>query len=150
MNSSYLLLLIYMLDGMILKMNIFLSQWRKFESTRSYIFEDINFWNFWIFLDFFGIYFDFLGDISLFKNRKKGVFFFAGTASKRGEAWDLRGCDMARKAMWQSHASPRWCLGGTDVAWTRGKTTRAHGNARVAPTWQEEWLGRQVMGPRGR
>ena len=31
LNSSYLLLLIYMLDGMILKMNIFVSKWKKFE-----------------------------------------------------------------------------------------------------------------------
>ena len=31
LNSSYILLLIYILDDIILKMNKFVSQWRKFE-----------------------------------------------------------------------------------------------------------------------
>ena len=43
MNSLYILLLIYILDGMILKMNKFVIQWRKFEFKRSYIFKDMDF-----------------------------------------------------------------------------------------------------------
>ena len=44
-------------------------------------------------------------------------------------AWDPRGCDMARKAMWQSHADPHERLHGADVAWTRGRAMRAHADA---------------------
>ena len=43
LNSSYILLLIYVLDGIILKMKKFVIQWRKFEFKRSYIFKDMNF-----------------------------------------------------------------------------------------------------------
>ena len=43
--------------------------------------------------------------------------------------WDLRECNMARKAMWQRRASPR----GAQVARTRGRATRVHGDAQVAP-----------------
>ena len=43
LNSSYILLLIYILDGIILKMKKFVIQWRKFEFKRSYIYEDIDF-----------------------------------------------------------------------------------------------------------
>ena len=32
--------------------------------------------------------------------------------------WDPRGCDVARKATWQSHVGPRECLRGAEV--TRG------------------------------
>ena len=46
---------------------------------------------------------------------------------------DPRGCDATCKAMWQSHASPHGRLPGTNVARTRGKTTRVHADARVAP-----------------
>ena len=42
-NSSFTLLLIYILGDMILKMNEFVMQWRKLESKRSYINEDMNF-----------------------------------------------------------------------------------------------------------
>ena len=59
MNSSDILLLIYILDDMILKKNKFVIQWRKFELKRSYIFKDMDFWISWIFLDFSRILFDF-------------------------------------------------------------------------------------------
>ena len=42
LNSFYILLLIYILNDMILKMNKFVIQWRKFELKRSYIKEDMN------------------------------------------------------------------------------------------------------------
>ena len=45
MNSSYFLAWIYILGGMILKMKKFVIQWRKFESKRSYINEDMKFSN---------------------------------------------------------------------------------------------------------
>ena len=39
------------------------------------------------------------------KNKKRGLIF----------ARDPRGCDVARKATWQSHADPRERLRGADV-----------------------------------
>ena len=42
LNSSYILLLIYILDDIILKMKKFVIQWRKFEFKKSYIFKDMN------------------------------------------------------------------------------------------------------------
>ena len=42
-NSLFILLLIYILYDMILKMNKFVIQWRKFELKRSYIKGDMNF-----------------------------------------------------------------------------------------------------------
>ena len=38
-------------------------------------------------------------------------------AKKEGSfiAWDPRGCDVAWRAMWQSHADPRECQRGADV-----------------------------------
>ena len=53
---------------------------------------------------------------------------------------------MAHKATWQRHADPR-----VEVAWTRGRATRIHADARVAPTWQCERLaddGPTGSGPR--
>ena len=43
LNSSFILLLIYILDGMIFKMNKFVIQWRKLESKKKYINEDMTF-----------------------------------------------------------------------------------------------------------
>ena len=43
LNSSYILIFIYILDNIILKMKNFVIQWRKFEFKRSYIYEDIDF-----------------------------------------------------------------------------------------------------------
>ena len=54
------------------------------------------------FLDFFWIYFRFLSIKNNFKKAKKGVYF-------------RRGCDVARKATWQSHADPRERLRGAKV-----------------------------------
>ena len=71
MNPSYILLLIYILDGMILKRNKFMLQWRKFEFKRSYICKDMGFLIFLIFLDFSKIYFDFL---LIFKMQKRGFY----------------------------------------------------------------------------
>ena len=48
---------------------------------------------------------------------------------------DPRGCDMACKAMWQRHTDPRM-----EVTRTRGRVTRVHADAQVAPTWQCEGL----------
>ena len=56
MNSSYILLLIYTLDVMILKRNKFVIQWRKFDFKMSYIFERYGILNL---LDFSRILFDF-------------------------------------------------------------------------------------------
>ena len=66
---------------MILKRNKFVSQWRKFEFKRSYIFKDMDFSISWIFLDFSRIYFDF----KPFKNGKKGDFI------SPQNSWNLRG-----------------------------------------------------------
>ena len=52
MNSSYILILIYILDGMILKMNKFVIQLRKFEFKRNYIVKDMDFSISWIFPKF--------------------------------------------------------------------------------------------------
>ena len=70
MNSSYFLVWIYILGGMILKMKKFVIPWRKFESKMSYINEDMNFSIFWNFLDFILIFQEFLGFISLLKMQK--------------------------------------------------------------------------------
>ena len=43
LNLSYILLLIYILNDIILKMKKFVIQWRKFEFKRSSIFKDIDF-----------------------------------------------------------------------------------------------------------
>ena len=42
-NLSYFLAWIYILGDMILKTKKLVIQWRKFESNRSYINEDLNF-----------------------------------------------------------------------------------------------------------
>ena len=41
----------------------------------------------------------------IFNKQKNGYIF----------ARDPRGCNVARKAMWQSHAGPRECLRGAEV-----------------------------------
>ena len=84
------------------------------------------FWNlFFIFTDF-----------NSFKMAKMGVNF--PHEQRADVAWDPRGCDMARKAMWQRHEDPRERLCGTNVARTRGRATRAHADTRVVPAWHEE------------
>ena len=66
-------------------------------------YEFSNFRNFFrIFLNLFSI-FEVLKTI---EKRKKGVIFIAQ---------DPRGCDVARKAMWQSHADPRKHLRGAEL-----------------------------------
>ena len=40
---------------------------------------------------------------------------------------------MARKGTWQSHASAGGRMGGVNVAGMRGKATRLHADATVAP-----------------
>ena len=67
------------------------------------------------------------------KRGKKGEFYRSGP-----------GCDVARKATWQSHASPRGCLRGAEVARTRGSATRDHADARVAQRGSVRGL--RVMG----
>ena len=52
LNSSYFLVWIYILGGMILKMKKLVIQWRKFELERSYINEDMDFLIFQNFQDF--------------------------------------------------------------------------------------------------
>ena len=73
----------------------------------------------------------FIDFISLFKMQKGGYFPQESRAD---------GCDMACKATWQRHADPRERLCGAEVAWTRGKATRVHVDARMAPMWQCERL----------
>ena len=58
---------------------------------------------------------------------------------------DLFHCDVACKAMWQSHVNPRGCLCGAEVARMRGSATRVHADAQVAPRDSVRGLG--VMGP---
>ena len=72
-------------------------------------------------------------DLFLLKNGKKGGYSTVGTGGSRGMAWDPRGCGMARKATWQSHASPCGRLRGVDMTWTRSGATRVHTDAWVAP-----------------
>ena len=61
--------------------------------------------NFLIFRDFFEFIFDFKS-IKKIKIKAKMSLFFAQ---------DPRGCDVARKATWQSHADPRKRLRGAEV-----------------------------------
>ena len=70
-------------------------------------------------------------DLIIFKNGKKGVIF--PQELRADVVRDPRGCDMARKATWQCHADPREHLHGAKLAWTRGRATRVHAEARVAP-----------------
>ena len=53
---------------------------------------------------------------------------------------------MAHKATWQRHTDPCECVRGAEVVRTRGRATRVHIDAWVAPTWHE--MGWQEMGPR--
>ena len=54
--------------------------------------------NFLIFRDFYEFIFDFSKNLKRLKKGKKGLFFTRVS----------RGCDVARKATWQSHAAPTW------------------------------------------
>ena len=45
---------------------------------------------------------------------------------------DPCGCNVARKATWQSHASPRGSLGGMSGRGCVAEATRVHADARVA------------------
>ena len=62
---------------------------------------------------------------------KKGVIF--PQESRADVAWAPRRCDMACKVTWQRHADPCERLHGTELARTRGRATRVHADARVAP-----------------
>ena len=61
--------------------------------------------NFRIFLDFSEFIFEFKSFKKIKKRIKRGSIF----------ARDPRGCDVARKAMWQSHTDPREQLLDADV-----------------------------------
>ena len=56
-------------------------------------------------------------------------------------AWDPRGCDMARKATGQSHASPRGSLREENVARMRGKGRASPPGLPGGATWQMEGAG---------
>ena len=63
---------------------------------------------------------------------------------------DPRGCDVARKAMWQSHASPRERLRGVEVAQTCGRAMQVHADAWVTPCGERERVtGLASEGPTG-
>ena len=57
---------------------------------------------------------------------------------------DMHVCDVARKATWQSHASPRGRLHGAEVGQTHGNARRVHADAPVAPRGSVRGL--RVMG----
>ena len=93
------------------------------------------------FLNFFWILFDFfINFISLFKKANKG-FYLHRTRGADMVHGDPCRCDIARKATWQRRADP--CA---EVAQTRGKGSRVHANARVAP--RDGVRGLRVIGPR--
>ena len=65
-------------------------------------------------------------------------------------ARDPRGCNVARKATWQRHASPCKRLRGSEVARMRGNATRVHSDAWVAPRGSVRGLrvmGHGLVGP---
>ena len=72
----------------------------------------------------------FINFISLFKMTKRGYF---PQEPRADVTRDPHGWDLACKATWQSHASPHGRLGGANEARTRGKATRVHADAWVAP-----------------
>ena len=47
---------------------------------------------------------------------------------------------MAHKTTWQRHADPHERLRGTEVARMRGRATRVHADARVAPRGMNDGL----------
>ena len=65
----------------------------------------MNFLILWIFFQIFLNFFSICKVLKTIKKGKRGYFI----------TWDPRGCDVARKATWQSHADPRECLRGADV-----------------------------------
>ena len=67
-------------------------------------FESYEFSNFRDFLDFLNL-FSIFKVLKIIKKRQKGVIFVR----------DPSGCDVVRKATWQSHADPRERLHGTEV-----------------------------------
>ena len=136
-------------------------QWRKFELKMSYILKVIDFWIFWI---FYLIFIDF----SLFEKGKRGGFYLYRTRradvacrTRTYATWHTRPCGRAARAhtalvwrrggvdAWQGHASPRGCLGGTEVAQMCGRATRVHMDARVAPRGSERagrWRAHGLVG----
>ena len=107
---------------MILKMNKFVSQWRKFES-KGVIFFKILISKF---LEFSGIYFDFSGiftDLILLKKGQKGLNISCGT----------RAANVAHNR----HVA------------TRGGAMRAHADGCVVPMWREAVFGLAGNGPTG-
>ena len=76
---------------------------------------------------------DFILILIPLKNGKKGDNFPQELHADM--AWGPRGYDMARKATWQHHTEQRERPHGADVAQTRGRATRLHSDAKVAPTW---------------
>ena len=81
---------------------------KKFELIWSCILKVMIFTILSNFLEFFWNYLSLFSIFNWFKTIKKGkngIFI----------ARDPCGCDVARKAMWQSYADPRECLRGTDV-----------------------------------
>ena len=128
---------------MILKIDKFVTQWRKFESKKSYIFKDIDLWFFWIFWEFIFIFKDF----NSFKNRQKRDLFFARTAGWRGAARDPREWDMACKARGSAawtHVTAciarRWHGGGTDPS-PRGHMSSLGDVPGAHAFWNSVWGG---------
>ena len=140
MNSSYILLLIYILDGMILKRNKFVMQWRKFE------FKGVIFLKKWIF-EFLGLFLDFsriLYVLFPYLNCKKRRLISARPAEMTWHAGPAR----MRHDTHGHVAEPREPtrhLGGVEETRTRG---RGHASPRGRPggsMWQCKGL--QVKGP---
>ena len=116
-NLSHFLVLIYILDGMILKRNKFVIQWRNFELKRDYIFKVIDFWIFLIFPDFI----EFFWVLLPLKMQKKRFFYLHRTPElmwhvgpmrirhgTQGHVAAPRGSTRGGDAdTWQDHGSPR-------------------------------------------
>ena len=124
---------------MILKMNKFVIQWRQFESKRSFIFKDIDFLIFCIFLDFFRIYFDFN---SFKKNSKRGLL----SRKNHGMTWTCV------DATWHTrpHGSATWTHASACVAQRWRRRVAGPRESTQMPGWCHvaRESGWQVMGPR--
>ena len=113
-NPSHFIVFNYILDGMMLKRNKFVIQWRKFEIKRSCIFRVMNFKSLYPLLDFYLI---FLIYFVIEKNPKKWGFI----RRTAGLTWRAGMADAARetRADVTRHTRPRertWGAAGAQGA----------------------------------
>ena len=160
-NSSYVLLLNYIFNGIILKRKEILIQWRKFGFKRSCIFKVMNFWSYALFQILIWFFNEFLSVFCHYKIAKSGVLS-AGPRGWRGAQGRAGLADVVRRtradATWHARPRDRAVRAHVRRKWRtgRGHMTGGHtcprGSTRTpmrGATLQEGWRvkGPPVSGP---